>query len=262
MIQKPKFLGPEHASVFSDRSVAEAYVHRPPYPDETYEVLRRLIVDEPRVLLELGCGLGEISRRLAPEVERVDAVDPSAAMLAKGRSLPGGDHPNLCWRHSSAEEFDYPATYALILAPESLGWLDWPRVFPMMRRALSPRGQLVALVRDYTAAWDADALDGIVPRYSTNRDFIHYDVVKELVAHGLFRVAERLTIQPTPVSQSIEDYIEFWHSRSGFSRERMGPEAASRFDDEARRLLTPHAVDGVLSYQLNVSLVSGAPLEA
>lgn len=259
MSPRPKHLGPEYAAVFKGRSVADAYVHRPPYPDEAFELLHKLMFDQPRYVLELGCGTGEVARRLAPDVDRVDAVDPSAAMLAIGKGLPGGGHPNLNWVRSSAEDFDYPAGYALAITAESLGWLDWNVVFPLLRRALSHHARLVVLVRDYRAAWDADTLDGIVPRYSTNRDFVAFDLSAELQKHGLFAAEGRMTTAPAAVRQSVDDYIEFWHSRSGFSRERMGKAQAERFDEEVRRLVTPHATDKMLRYDVIVHLAWGRP---
>lgn len=262
MLRRPKHLGPEHAGVFKNRSVAQAYVHRAPYPDEVYSLLYSLMVDTPRIVLDIGCGTGEIARRLAPDVERIDAVDPSEAMLEVGRTLPGGAHSNLSWVCSTAEEFDCPSTYGLIITAESLGWLDWEIVFPKLSRALSPNGRLVVVVRGHTAAWDAGTLDGIVPRYSTNRDFVAFDPVGELEQHGFFAVQDRLTTQPVPMNQSVDDYIEFWHSRSGFSRERMGREEAARFDGEVRRLVTPWNTAGMLRYDAIVHLVWGVPRDA
>jgi hypothetical protein len=75
-LPKPKHLAPAYGSQFSDPGVARAYRFRPPYPDEVYGLLEGLIVDRSRSVLELGCGLGEIARRLAARVERVEAVDP------------------------------------------------------------------------------------------------------------------------------------------------------------------------------------------
>ncbi len=259
MLQKPKHLGPEYAAVFQDQSVAEAYPHRAPYPPEVYAKLRELIVDEPRNVLELGCGTGEISRTLAPEVDRADAGDPSEAMIEVGRGLPNGGHSNLSWHASSAEEFSYDAGYSMILTPESLGWLDWEVVFPKMRLALSPHGRLVVLMRGHNSSWGAGTLDGIVPRYSTNVDFAPYDLIGELEKSGLFVVEDRVTTQPVPVCQSIDDYIEFWHSRSGFSRERMGTQQAERFDDEVRKLVSPHSTNEMLHYDGVVHMVWGVP---
>src|SRR5262245_11507173 len=78
--QKPAGLAPEYAAQFQDRSVADAYHHRPPYPDEVFAILTGLITCEPRAVLDAGCGTGDIARRLAPLVARVDAVDFSPAM--------------------------------------------------------------------------------------------------------------------------------------------------------------------------------------
>ena len=101
MLPKPKHLGPEYAAQFADRSVVAAYRHRPPYPAEVFEVLAGLIAATPyttRAVLDAGCGTGDVARNLVSRVDRLDAVDPSAAMLEAGRPLPGrrggrGPHP-------------------------------------------------------------------------------------------------------------------------------------------------------------------------
>src|SRR5436309_15943530 len=103
MLPKPAHLGPAYAAQFGDAAVVAAYQHRPPYPDAVFDLLAGLIAGEPRVVLDLGCGTGDVARPLAPRVARVDAVDIAPAMLAQGRALPGGDHPHLRWILGSAE---------------------------------------------------------------------------------------------------------------------------------------------------------------
>jgi SAM-dependent methyltransferase len=61
------------------------------YPAEVFTVLRGLITDAAPAVLDVGCGTGDIARRLSPLVERVDAVDVSAAMIEHGRRQAGGD---------------------------------------------------------------------------------------------------------------------------------------------------------------------------
>ncbi len=61
------------------------------YPAEVFTVLRGLITDAAPAVLDVGCGTGDIARRLSPLVERVDAVDVSAAMIEQGRRQAGGD---------------------------------------------------------------------------------------------------------------------------------------------------------------------------
>jgi 2-polyprenyl-3-methyl-5-hydroxy-6-metoxy-1,4-benzoquinol methylase len=86
---KPKHLAPEYGAQFGDESIVAAYRHRPPYPAETFDIVAGLLGDGPRVILEAGCGSGDLALGLARHVERVDAVDPSAAMLTAAQSRPG-----------------------------------------------------------------------------------------------------------------------------------------------------------------------------
>src|SRR5437868_15084397 len=97
MRPKSKGLSPEYAAQFQDAAVVEAYQARPPYPDGVFETLVGLIGERPRGVLDLGCGTGDLARRLAPLVERVDAVDLSVGMITRGKTLAGGDAPDVRW---------------------------------------------------------------------------------------------------------------------------------------------------------------------
>ena len=90
-------------------------------------MLESLIQDEPRIVLDVGCGTGDVARPLAAFVERVDAVDQSAAMIDIGQARDGGDRPNIRWVCQSAEDFAYDTSYSLIVAGASLRWMDWYR---------------------------------------------------------------------------------------------------------------------------------------
>jgi len=97
MAPKPAHLTAANASRFQDRSVVDLYHLRLPYPPEVFDILLDLITDEPCTVLDAGAGTGELARRLAERVDRVDAVDVSAAMIARGQALPGADQPRLRW---------------------------------------------------------------------------------------------------------------------------------------------------------------------
>ena len=88
MKPKPKFLSPPYGRVFEDKSVAEDYRKRPPDPADTALFIAGLCPPGNRFVLDLGAGTGEVAIPLAPLVRGVDAVDPSAAMLAVSRSSP------------------------------------------------------------------------------------------------------------------------------------------------------------------------------
>jgi predicted TPR repeat methyltransferase len=78
---RPEYLGRAYAERFRDQSVVDSYHFRPPYPEETFDILLSLLTDEPRAVLDVGSGSGDIARRLVDHVERVDAVDFSLPMI-------------------------------------------------------------------------------------------------------------------------------------------------------------------------------------
>ncbi len=260
IIPKPKHLGPEYADQFKDKSVAGAYVNYPPYSDEVFEVLDGLIHDEPRVVLDIGCGTGDVARPLAARVDRVDAVDQSAAMIEIGRSRPGGDQPNIRWVCQGAEDFPYDTLYSLIVAGASLHWMDWYVVLPRMAGALADRGCLAIVGgRGMDAAPWIDDLNKIIPRYSTNQDFAPYDLVDELGRRKLFTVAGSRQTAPQQYSMSIDGYVELFHARNGFSRERMDPGSASEFDAHVRGLVAPYATLDTLTFDVTTKITWGLP---
>src|SRR5204862_2390546 len=86
----------ELGRVWTDDQVAALYRYRAPYPRGIFDILERLAV-EPRVVLDAGAGTGALARNFPPVFTRIDAVDPSTAMIARGRSLPGGDDSRIRW---------------------------------------------------------------------------------------------------------------------------------------------------------------------
>jgi SAM-dependent methyltransferase len=258
--EKPAHLGPEYGAQFSDPSVAEVYHLRPPYPDQIFEQLAELLVDRPRTVLDVGTGTGEIARRLAPITDRVDAVDLSLPMIAKGKRAPGGDAPNLQWIHGSAETVPIAPPYALVTAGASLHWMDWSVVMPRFRSALTPNGVLAMISdRDTGTPWKTE-LQAIIDRYSTNRLYRPYNIVDELESRGLFRAIGRFETPPLPFRQSVADYVTSFHARNGFSRDRMTAAAAESFDREATAAVMPYAADGTVTLDMVASIVWGNPL--
>jgi trans-aconitate methyltransferase len=244
---KPEHLNPEYAAQFSDASVARAYYTRPPYPEEIFDTLEALIPQRPRRVLELGCGAGDLTIELARRVDHLDAVEPSEAMLAEARQRDGAVAPNIHWHLASAEQFQIAGTYSLACAGASLHWMDWDVVLPKVASGLEAGGMLAIIDRELECPWNKEILK-LIPAYSTNKKFQRYDLIDELSSRELFKEAGRKTTAPVPFSQSIEDYIESFHSRNGFSRERMGRDAAGEFDAAVREVVSRQGarVDGVI----------------
>lgn len=257
---KPKGLGPEYGAQFGDPSVADAYPTRPPYPLEVFDILRRLIQDASPRVLDLGCGTGDISRGLAPHGIWMDAVDPSAAMLARGQALPGGQHPNIHWIASTAEDFSYPASYALVVSAESLHWMDWYVVLPCIQRSLTAQGRLaIVLGRGFREEPWRNDIQRLITQYSTNREFERYDLLRELAKRKLFKLEQYIQTQPVPFSQTVDAYVESFHSRNGLSRDRMGS-SATAFDEELKTSIGRYQPQAVLQFELIAELAWGMPI--
>ncbi|MDQ6659736.1 MAG: class I SAM-dependent methyltransferase [Chloroflexota bacterium] len=258
MLPKPKHLDPKYGMQFQDQSIVDAYHHRPPYPAETFDILSSLITDEPRTVLDVGCGTGDIARNLVQFVDRVDAVDFSEAMLAKGKTLPGGNSLQLRWIYGSVEDVQLFPPYALITAGESVHWMAWDKVFPRFQEMLTPHGYIAIIERNMvTNSWDAELR--IIQRYSTNRVFRPYNLIEELEKRSLFQIYGEKRTAPIPFVQSIDQYIEATHSRNGFSRERMTAAQATAFDNEMRNVLAPFAKDEKIALQIVGHIVWGKP---
>lgn len=257
MPPKPRGLGPEYAAQFNDRAVVEAYGARPPYPEALLPAIVE-IAGHPRPrLLDLGCGTGELARRLAPQVESITAVDASWRMIVRAQSLPGGDAPNIEWVVSPVEDIDRPDAFTLAIAAESFHWFDWARVCVGVRRHV-PSGALVLvegrIERD--TPW-AGELGALIARYSTNRDYEPYDLVAELAGRSCFDVRGRSILGPEPFRQTPADYIESIHSRNGFSRDRMPPGEARQFDLAVAALLADHVRDGRIELSIETRVTWG-----
>jgi SAM-dependent methyltransferase len=242
---KPGGLSPEHAAQFQDPAVVRAYHHRVPYAPEIFERLRELAGVESPVVLDLGCGTGDISIGLATFAGRVDAVDVSAAMLevARGRDVP---RANVRWIQAPAESMPVSGPYDLVTAGQSLPWMDWPVVFAKLKSVLKKDCFLAIVGRDYQeSAWWNKAFQALITRYSTNREYERYDLVTELEHRGLFAPRGRHKSAPISFSQSVDDLIEAFHSRNGFSRDRMG-DSAALFDEAAASHLSQFADGKIL----------------
>jgi ubiquinone/menaquinone biosynthesis C-methylase UbiE len=258
-MQKPAHLGPEYGAQFRDASVVDAYRFRPPYPAEVFEILGRLVGAGPPVVLDAGCGNGDLALGLLGIADRVDALDPSAAMLAAGQARPGGDDPRLHWIAGTMEDAPLDGPYALITTGESLHWMDWPVAMRRFRELLAPEGRLAIVNRTEQPNPWAAALQQLINQYSTNRDYQPYDLVHELTQRGLLHVVASELTEFRPFTQSINDFIESIHSRNGFSRDRMTIEAAAAFDRAVQTLLQPYAVEDTVTLLIGGTVVSGLP---
>lgn len=264
MSQIPTFLRPDVAATFQDQAVAASYRHRPEYPPQTFDILAGLITETPRVVLDLGCGTGFVARPLASLVDRVDAVDASAAMIEHGKRLPGGDHRRLTWIVGRAEDVALRPPYALATAGDSLHWMDWDVVLRRLAVVLSPGGSLAIISVDGKVSMEDQELHqgviDLIRRFTTYNEWRpDFDLVAELKRRGLFDEHGRTETQAVPFRQSVDEYVESFHARASLSWERMKREDADGFDHAMRQLVVQRVGD-VVEQSVRATIVWGKPM--
>jgi len=221
-MDKPAGWAERYAETFELDSVADHYRLRPPYPDATIDLLRSLVDGAVPVVLEAGCGIGELARALARRGLRVDAVDRSEAMVTRGRAMAGGADPDLRWVVGKVETADLAASYGLVVCADSIHWFDWRGTLPRVRDLLSSRGCLAVVQRE----WLHDAelkqrLAEIYARHGTNRDFRPLDAVAELVSRGYFEPVGEQTVPRDRWRPTLDELVGCHHSQSSFARDQM-----------------------------------------
>ncbi len=259
---RPRQYWDDYASRFKNRSLAEAYESRPPYPDEMYEILLSLLGKSSGRVLDVGCGTGKIARTLVKHVDSVDAVDFSQEMIRVGKSLSNGNHPNLRWINGRVEDVQLYPPYCMVTAGASIHWMDWNVVFPRFKKFLTTDSYLVIIDGDRPigAAWH-DAELALIRKYSTNKHYKQIDLVQVLTDRGHIHLIGDKRTAPVNFSQPLTDYVQSFHSRQSLSKEDMGEENVRTFDAELSKILSKYVnSDGHLSFQLETRVTWGRPL--
>jgi len=255
---RPAQFGASFASMFELPDVAKSYAARPPYPPALFDVLDRLADPTCRIVLDAGAGTGDLARPLSGRLERVDAVDPSVAMVEAGMRCPGGRGERLRWILGTAESAPLDPPYGLVVAGQSLAWMEWDVVLPRWRSVMTPAAVVAVVERTWDGAPWRERLRPVVARWSTNREWQPFDLLAELADRRLFRVLGHEDVDGD-VEVGIETVIDGLHSQNGLSRDRLGARASAAFDDEARTALVEFASDGRLRVPAGAQVTWGVP---
>lgn len=228
--------------VFTDETVARLYRRRPPYPDAVFAMLRRRLVASQTVL-DAGAGTGALARQMIAFAERIDAVEPSAAMIAEARRLPDGEDRRIRWILGRAEDAPLGPPYGLITCGASLHWKDLQVVLPRFREALAPGAYLAIANNEIVHEAHLEEIWAITGRYAVaaHRDNTA-DVVAAVRASGVFTIEDEERTEPVPFEQSVDEYIERLHSASTLTRAQLG-RRADKFDDEVRAVFARHGIE-------------------
>ena len=205
-------------------------------------MLRRRLV-QPRTVLDAGAGTGALARRMIAFAERIDAVEPSASMIAEARRLPGGDDRRIQWILGRAEDVPLGPPYGLITCGASLHWMDLGVVLPRFREALAPGAYLAVADNKNVHGPYRDEVWAITDRYAAVAHHAETaDAIAAVGASGVFTIEDEERTEPLPFEQSVDEYIEFLHSTSTLTRAQLGARAEA-FDDEIRAVFARHGTE-------------------
>jgi len=181
-------------------------------------------------------------------------------MLERGRLRGDAAGRHIEWLAIAAENYGFDRRYSAVVAAEAFHWLDWNGVLARIRTSLVPAGYLILIERTLTEPlpWDRD-LRVLIRTYSTNRDYVPYDLVTELEARGLFAVSGQAQTDTVVYPQTADDYVESFHSRNGFSRARLQPARAQEFDAHLKSLLGRYCHDNTVRLPVQARIVWGRP---
>jgi SAM-dependent methyltransferase len=245
------------SDVFADAVVARLYERRPPYPEGILAALARRLA-APRSVLDAGAGTGSLSRRMTAFAERIDAVEPSAAMIAEGQRLPGGSDPRIRWIQGRAEDVPLDPPYGLVVCGESLHWMALDVVLPRFRAALAPAAHLAIIGNANIHGPYSEDVWSVTDRYAAvARHPETADAIAGVRASGLFTIEGEDRTDPMPFEQSVDEYIEFLHSTSVLTRAQLG-DRASVFDAAVRAVFARHGIDR-LRYEVVGSVTWAKP---
>jgi trans-aconitate methyltransferase len=168
------------------------------------EVLEWLAAQPGEVILDLGCGDGQLTQRIAATGARVLGVDASPQMVAAARAR------GVTAEQANAEALPYPdASFDAVFSNAALHWVrDQDGMMAAVRRVLKPGGRFVAemgghgniaairvaLMAVLARHGHADAEDG-VNYYPTTEGY-----VRLLKRHGYEVQRIALIPRPTPLA--------------------------------------------------------------
>lgn len=158
---------------------------------QRYPVLRRWLIsqlsDRDKEILSIGCGSGELERDLIGLQRQVTGVDICFEMLQSARRRG-------VKRIIQADALKLPfapASFDLVMFPESIGYFDLSEVLPGVAHVLKKRGRLML-----TAYPTGFASDSIYRKFSVQE-------LTQALNHDRFRIA-KLSLLTVKRSRVIE----------------------------------------------------------
>jgi SAM-dependent methyltransferase len=246
-------------------SAAHYRCGRPPYSPKLEDFFaEELGLDGTARLLDVGCGPGILTVRLAPLFAQAVGVDPDADMLAEGRRVARGlGLSNVRWVEALAEDLPgaAPGPFRLVTFGQSFHWTDELPVAEAVYDMLEPGGMLALIVhtvegrprppRAGTPIPDAEIRAtvekylGSTRRAGHGRSPVRSHRFEDVLVRTRFGAPQSVFLPGIPdLVRDSESVLSGYFSFSWAAPHLFG-ERAVEFADEVRRLLASRSPAGV-----------------
>jgi MPBQ/MSBQ methyltransferase len=128
-----------HFGLWKDGEVPTLEGVRRAQYDYTTELIG-LIPEGARTVLDVGCGIGDTSKRLKEAGFAPEGLAPDVYLGEQFRETCG---PEVAFHHSTFEDFRPAKTYHILLFSESPQYIDKDAFFPRSKELTRPGGHLV-----------------------------------------------------------------------------------------------------------------------
>ncbi len=208
-------------------------------------VLEWLAAQPGECILDLGCGDGQLTQRIAASGASVEGVDASAQMAAAARAR------GIAAREARAESLPFAdGTFDAVFSNAALHWVrDQDAMLAQVRRVLRPGGRFVAEMGGHgNIAAIQVALMAVLERHGLGgrEDGVNYyptveAYTRRMERHG-FRVEQMALIpRPTPLAESgMRGWL--WTFRRGVL-DGLPAEVRETVVEETMALLAPVLCD-------------------
>jgi SAM-dependent methyltransferase len=239
---------------------------RPAYSPELEAFLTQQAgLDGNGRLLDVGCGPGVLTVRLAHLFTQAIGLDPDAGMLAEGRrAAEERTIVNIQWVQGLAEDLPAaaPGPYRLVTFGQSFHWTDEQRVAETVYDMLEPGGALALIVHTVTGRprppdpgvppIPHDEIEALVQKYLGSTRRAGQGTVPErnqrfedVLARTRFGVPQQFFVPGIPdLLRDSESVLSGYFSFS-FSAPHLFGDRLDRFAGEVRALLADRSAEGI-----------------
>ena len=194
-------------------------------------------------ILDLGCGTGHLTHRIAQSGARVTGLDKSAPMIEQARAA----YPDLEFIQADAADFRSPTPFDAVFSNAALHWMKPPApVVISIARALRTGGRLVA---EFGGKGNLQAIHGAMTRAleamgkpsEHERDLRYYPSIGEyaslLEQHGLATTDATLFDRPTRLEDGEKGLGNWIDTFGGEQVRALSSDERQQFVQRVRELL-------------------------